>query len=177
MSLSPVIKSTKRWCRCLCKKFQSIFTCGRLSNIYKRHLAENTSGKYSKHSSTSEQYGHDLNSTFGFLIRKWENQIRMQEKIAQHVNSTLKNVSTKKKNAMFSNPYTCIQLYNSRASTGLQCFLRKHLAWWKNTVDCLLTVLVKDYFLPALLPAMFYSPSFTWSLQSIVYRTQTPVCK
>lgn len=65
---------------------------------------------------------------------------------------------------------------NSRASRWLESFLCKHLAWWKNTVDCLLTVLIKDY-LTVLLSAMLYSPSFSWSLQSVVYKMQTPVCK
>lgn len=42
-----------------------------------------------------------------------------------------------------------IYIETSRASCGLESFLRKHLAWWKNTVDCLLTVLMKDLcFLP-----------------------------
>lgn len=33
----------------------------------------------------------------------------------------------------------------NRASCGLESFLRKHLAWWKNTADCLLTVLMKNF--------------------------------
>lgn len=65
---------------------------------------------------------------------------------------------------------------NSRASKGLASFLCKHLAWWKNTLDCLLTVLMKDY-LTVLPSAMLHSPSFSWSLQSVVYKMQTPVRK
>lgn len=53
---------------------------------------------------------------------------------------------------------TYMYMENSRASRGLESILCKHLAWWKNTVDCLLTVLMKDY-LSVLLPAMLYSPS------------------
>lgn len=177
MSPSPTIKSTEWWASCLLKTHfkafllaadfpASVWTLLRTQccwnmgimkyvSIYKiqqKHLSWETNWAWCK-----------------FWI---PNKTRTQENKEQDVfNKTLKKCIYEKQ----SSSNACIW----KTAWHLEDWRASCVNIWlggKNTVDCLLTVLMTDYS-TVLLPVVLYSPSFSWSLQSIVYKTQTPVRK